>query len=85
MRTIVDQMMLGGAFVCAAMSVVSGLRYRSKGASALCMATGFAALGALMLAWRAGSPPLVIGALGALLFVSMVGDFFARAAREADR
>jgi hypothetical protein len=71
--------------LCAAMIIGSLLRYRSRGASALFLASAFAAMGGLLYGLKMSFPQPVLILLGILVLGCLLMDFGLRAREQRDR
>jgi|GEM_PF-2046798 len=69
--------------LCAVLIPVWLFRIRTKGLSAYFMASAFATLGLLTYATQQEASAPIRYTLGGLLFVLLIGDFVARAARQS--
>ena len=79
-----DQLALylkGGMLVCAVMALVSGLRFRSRGVSALFLGSGFLAMGLLLLGLLRKWPQTWLIVVGVVLVAALAGDFIARSVK----
>ncbi len=72
-----------GMFICAAMIVLWLFRIKTKGASAYLMAGAFATFGLLLYSLKSDASRPVITALIILLAALLIGDAYARSARNA--
>lgn len=80
---LVDAMLTGGVFLCALMILVWLVRLKSQGSRAYVMASAFACMGCLILAFKQSLPAYVLWVLGLLLIGFLIADLIIKAGRQA--
>ena len=80
---LVDAMLTGGVLLSALMIHVWLARLKSQGARAYVMASAFACMGGLILAFKQGLSPLLLWSLGILIFGCLVADLVIKLGRQA--
>ncbi|HRF60498.1 MAG TPA: hypothetical protein PLH94_11385 [Fimbriimonadaceae bacterium] len=83
MREYLDAVLIGAVFLSALMVLVWLLRLKTQGARAYVMASAFAVLGFLALAFRSEQSPALIYGLGGLLGILLVADVIIKIGRQA--
>lgn len=79
---LVDAMLTGGVFLSALMILVWLVRLKSQGSRAYVMASAFACMGCLILAYKQSLPDPVLWVLGVLLAGLLIADFIIKAGRQ---
>jgi hypothetical protein len=81
-RSEFDLFLLASAALCLVMAMLNLLRVKSRGASAYFLSGAFLAMAALLWQWRESAATGLLIALGALVFLLLIGDAFVRFRRE---
>lgn len=79
---MVDAMLTGGVFLSALMILVWLARLKSQGSRAYVMASAFACMGCLILAYKQSLPDSVLWLLGVLLAGLLIADLIIKAGRQ---
>lgn len=79
---LVDAMLTGGVFLSALMILVWLARLKSQGSRAYVMASAFACMGCLILAYKQSLPDSVLWLLGVLLAGLLIADLIIKAGRQ---
>lgn len=79
---LVDAMLTGGVFLSALMILVWLARLKSQGSRAYVMASAFACMGCLILAYKQSLPDPVLWLLGVLLAGLLIADLIIKAGRQ---
>lgn len=79
---LVDAMLTGGVFLSALMILVWLARLKSQGSRAYVMASAFACMGCLILAYKQSLPDPVLWVLGVLLAGLLIADLIIKAGRQ---
>lgn len=79
---MVDAMLTGGVFLSALMILVWLARLKSQGSRAYVMASAFACMGSLILAYKQSLPDPVLWLLGVLLAGLLIADLIIKAGRQ---
>ena len=79
---LVDAMLTGGVLLSALMILVWLVRLKSQGARAYVMASAFACMGCLILAFQQALPTVVLWILGFMLIGFLIADLIIKAGRQ---
>ena len=80
---LVDAMLTGGVLLSALMILVWLARLKSQGARAYVMASAFACMGGLILAFKQGLSPILLWTLGVLVLGFLIADMVIKLGRQA--